>query len=1712
MKRNTCLILLLLFISSFPTWAAFGQMETKGIKNPDTLAALQTDLEKNNNLFEVTFFVNMTPAADFHPQVDTVYLTGNWIGWSEPGDLIEEQMFIRVENTNLWTKTYQLEEGEYHYKYFLNAGWFGGEYPGEPNRQITVNNDMTVYNVWGSHLDLDPEEYFAGGFGTQADPWLISLPSHLDNIRYFLGPENADKHFKIIDNISLDEEPWNQGSGWEPIGGLSNGLTFSGTIDGNDNTISNLFIHEESEQFAGLFGINDGTIIGLVIQEANVAGGGPATGILAGYNRQGNISNCYAAGDIMATNLWGVAGGLVGLNQSSILGSGSQVNLEGKGNSAGGLVGTNESGQISSSFSAGTVSGVRHSGGLVGLQLNGGQIINSYSVAQVTGWRHTGGLVGFLRRGTVSHSFSAGLVRGVQDSGGLTGGYSGIDLNAVSGCFWNNQTSGQDDSSVGTAGSIAQMTQQETFTGWDFAQTWTIDQGNSFPYLQWETLPAQHHTPLPARKVVFEITNEQNQDLDFAEINLGGHKQNKGDYVFAVLPGTYSWNISLPGYQPQSGSITLSDQDASLSIIMTPFPAGSLTDIDGNTYETITIGEQEWMAENLRVTKFKSGEPIPAGTVANYTDPSLGYYYIYGDNPENLPDYGLLYSGRLVKDARGLCPSGWTVPSDHQWAVLETELGLPQKEAFLAPTNTGTTEGGKLKAAGTEHWFTPNVGATDAVNFGALPAGYLGNNYNGKGSRAYFFLNSFSSPNALLYKSLDFNHSKILRGSIWENTAASIRCVKIAEGSSLPAVSTNTIFANQYNEFIITGTITDNGNTPIKGKGFVIDIFENPELTVSETSLHLFVEGGDEHFIAKLQGLNLSIPHYVRAFAINAQGISYGEQVSFTPATSGLPSLSNLSPNNLQPTSVNLTGTIYNIGGASILARGLLWSNAPNPTFSDNVIDAENAEGELSITLRGLTPDKIYYVRAFVTMAAGTVFSNQVRIQTPDNKILPEVSVKKITNSGATQVVIESNVAATGNLDILDRGIQITDNSGTYSYSASAGNGEGDFSVEVSGLEPNTIFFASAYAANENGRAYSPIVMFRSGFETLEQANESLDDMYIIMYQYFQQPFDNFGVKSFDLSIDLMGDDMVLDAFSTLPFVSHYRYQAHRNKNSSLISNTWNRFHRLINEANHLLKYLEEATGEAAEKDRIKGEALAMRAYAHFKLVEVFSHTYDFNPEARGVPYVTHPLTDQKTPERKPSQDDKLYLGHYQQLPVMPYHSVAETFQFINEDLEEAIQMLEGAGAQTHRSRIDLAVAMGIKARVALVMCNWAEAKNFAAEAITLAESHGKSLFTPDTYSASSFNSVDASEWMWGSEIDDETSTQYHSFFSHMDASSYGYAANGLPKLISANLYQTFSASDIRRNLFIGPGQGSGLLGDYIQTKFMFPSTSSWAADYLYMRLSELYLIQAEALARIGQYGQAQQILFQLVNQRDSTYTQSEATGEELIEEILLHRRKELWGEGHRHTDLRRLQQPLSRPSGPGNHNPSYAMVMEVEANDEFLLWEMPYYNTLDIIKNGNGSIFLNGQSVDQHMLVLNNTKISLEAFPDANWQFLRWTVDEEVIGTEPLLEYTMPFSDITIKAEFLNLTSIHEVTADNLKVYPNPARYEIWVDFFNPENKRVNLLLTNLQGQIVDHKVVEEAGRVNATFNVSGLQPGVYLMIVRNQKMNKVRKIVIQN
>jgi uncharacterized protein (TIGR02145 family) len=196
--------------------------------------------------------------------------------------------------------------------------------------------------------------------------------------------------------------------------------------------------------------------------------------------------------------------------------------------------------------------------------------------------------------------------------------------------------------------------------------------------------------------------------------------------------------------------------------------SGNVIDIDGNAYPTVKIGNQEWMAENLRVTHYRNGDIIPKITDGpTWSGLSTGARCYYNnDSISNNSVYGALYNWYAVNDSRNLCPIGWHVPSDNAWTTLITYLG------------GGSVAGGQMKRA--ILWNSPNTGATNTSGFSGLPGGerFSNGDFNYIGIYGLWWTATEYFTDLAYYRNLDYSSTGVIRYTDYKTYGYSVRCVR----------------------------------------------------------------------------------------------------------------------------------------------------------------------------------------------------------------------------------------------------------------------------------------------------------------------------------------------------------------------------------------------------------------------------------------------------------------------------------------------------------------------------------------------------------------------------------------------------------------------------------------------------------------------------------------------------------------------------------------------------------------------------------------------------------------------------------------------------------------------------------------------------------------------------------------------------------------------
>jgi len=222
-----------------------------------------------------------------------------------------------------------------------------------------------------------------------------------------------------------------------------------------------------------------------------------------------------------------------------------------------------------------------------------------------------------------------------------------------------------------------------------------------------------------------------------------------------------------------------------------------ISDIDGNEYGTVEIGEQLWMRQNLKVAHYNDGDAIPTGLDNDaWSSTTEGSYAVYGDDPLNAEVYGNLYNWYAVDDDRGVCPENYHVPSDEEFKQLEIYLGMDEATADLEGWR-GTNQGSML--AGTEElWLDGTLKLNNAfgsIEFNAIPAssrGLDGIYHNAVGEYTYFWSSDENTNDRAWYRVIYNSYSNINRYSLNKRLGHSIRCLETIEGCTDSLAINNT--------------------------------------------------------------------------------------------------------------------------------------------------------------------------------------------------------------------------------------------------------------------------------------------------------------------------------------------------------------------------------------------------------------------------------------------------------------------------------------------------------------------------------------------------------------------------------------------------------------------------------------------------------------------------------------------------------------------------------------------------------------------------------------------------------------------------------------------------------------------------------------------------------------------------------------------------------
>jgi len=400
----------------------------------------------------------------------------------------------------------------------------------------------------------------------------------------------------------------------------------------------------------------------------------------------------------------------------------------------------------------------------------------------------------------------------------------------------------------------------------------------------------------------------------------------------------------------------------------------------GRNYKYKTFGSQTWMIENLAWLP----EVYPSGSVSD----SIKRYYVYGYQgsvvseamkTDNYNRYGVLYNlpaaseGITISSSdtigmQGICPAGWHLPSNSEWMALPGNL-----EMAKASRDSAFHADAIRKNIGTDSLqrYAIDIALPVFKKFDPHPGGYV------HGDSIKFLAigeveNYWSATNRIVYERIFHTSDSVRRFGY------PVRCLK---GAALPMVRTTDIIDIAKTTASPGGNVTADGGTPVTDRGVCWSTIEIPSLSSTKTSGGT----GTGVFNCSIAGLASGTIYFIRAYATNSVGTTFGEPKQFISAGKGaLPSVETREVAAVLGTSAAVGGSITSFGGAPVTARGVCWNTKKTPVISNNIAAVESDRIVFTGYLAGLNEHTIYYVRAYATNSYGTSYGPEKQFTTTE--------------------------------------------------------------------------------------------------------------------------------------------------------------------------------------------------------------------------------------------------------------------------------------------------------------------------------------------------------------------------------------------------------------------------------------------------------------------------------------------------------------------------------------------------------------------------------------------------------------------------------------------------------------------------------------------------------------------------------------------------------
>ena len=387
---------------------------------------------------------------------------------------------------------------------------------------------------------------------------------------------------------------------------------------------------------------------------------------------------------------------------------------------------------------------------------------------------------------------------------------------------------------------------------------------------------------------------------------------------------------------------------------------GKVTDIDGNIYNTVRIGDQWWMAQNLRTSKLDNGKDIILANDGNgwyglSLDSISGYCYYNEDRTMTFYNWYAVKTGLL-------CPTGWGVPTNKDWFELLNFLG-------------GESSAASKMAVGGSSGFSATLDGLRASWDDMINGPWYIRN---EGSLMWSATESTSYPESAIAYWIVKDYLR--QNEYQKGYGARVRCINYESKTRTKPVLTTSLATNiKVNSAISGGTITNSGYADITARGVCWSSLNSPTIADNITNDSI----GTGAFTSKITGLNPGTTYKLKAYATNIAGTSYGNEYLFTTLKNAeVPTIKTTEITSIRMTTAVSGGNVISDGGGQITTRGVCWSINAGPTIGDNKTQDGSGNGNFTSKIAALDSDTIYYIRAYGTNEAGTSYGNELTFKT----------------------------------------------------------------------------------------------------------------------------------------------------------------------------------------------------------------------------------------------------------------------------------------------------------------------------------------------------------------------------------------------------------------------------------------------------------------------------------------------------------------------------------------------------------------------------------------------------------------------------------------------------------------------------------------------------------------------------------------------------------